>query len=156
MDYRAYMAQAIEEAKMAAAEGEVPVGAVLAAGDKIIAVAHNLTECRQNPLAHAELLAIDRAKELLGQKYLTECTLFVTMEPCPMCAGAIVLARLARVVYGCPDSRFGACGSVFNIAEHKMSPYKPQVIGGIMEEECRALLQEFFKRKRNCTPSTLS
>lgn len=148
MDYRAYMAEAIVEAGLAAAAGEVPVGAVLTLDEQIIARAHNLTEWQQNPLAHAELLAIKQAQRLLGQKYLTDCTLFVSMEPCPMCAGAIILARLGRVVYGCPDSRFGACGSVFNLAEHKMSPHKPQLVGGICEEECRALLQDFFQRRR--------
>lgn len=148
MDYRTYMQEAIAEAKAAAAAGEVPVGAILVAEDKIIVRAGNLTESDNTAMAHAELIAIRRAEDLLGRKNLGGCTLFVTMEPCPMCAGAIILARVGRVVFGCPDSRFGACGSVFNLPAHPMAPYRPQVIGGICEDECKQLLQQFFLAQR--------
>lgn len=148
VDLRAYMALACELARQAAADGEVPVGALLVRGDEVIATAANATEAGGCAVEHAELLAIKAACAKLGQKYLTDCTLFVTMEPCPMCAGAIILARVGRVVFGCPDSRFGAMGSVFNPAWHSLSPHRPEVIGGVCEDECRALLQEFFKARR--------
>lgn len=148
MEHRAYMAQALDIAAAAAAAGEVPVGAVVVQGDKVIAACANRIEQTGDALAHAEVLAIKAAAAKLGQKFLTDCTLYVTMEPCPMCAGAIILARVGQVVFGCPDSRFGACGSAFNLGWHKTAPYRPQVIGGIMEDECRALLQNFFKAIR--------
>lgn len=155
MDYRTYMEMAYAEAKTAAKLGEVPVGAVIVCGGEVIATAHNRTEQGGDSLAHAEILAIRAAEEHLGSKYLSDCVLFVTMEPCPMCAGAIILARLGTVVFGCPDSRFGAMGSVFNLAWHKLSPSRPEVIGGVMEGECRVLLQDFFKEKRNSGTSAL-
>lgn len=152
MNYRVYMERAYALAKGAADDGEVPVGAVIvragADGYEIIAEAANRTEQGVNSLAHAEILAINAATAKLGQKYLSDCTLFVTMEPCPMCAGAIILSRVGTVVFGCPDSRFGAMGSVFNPAWHKLSPHRPEVVGGIMEEECRAILQDFFRQRR--------
>lgn len=148
VDLRAHMARACELARQAAAAGEVPVGALIVRGDEVIATAANTTEAATDALGHAEVLAIKAASEKLGQKYLTDCTLFVTMEPCPMCAGAIILARVGRVVFGCPDSRFGAMGSVFNPAWHSLSPHRPEVIGGICEAECRSLLQEFFRERR--------
>lgn len=156
MDLRTYMAMACDLAAGAAAAGEVPVGALVVRGDEVIATAANATEVGVDALEHAEMLAIRAACAKLGQKYLTDCTLFVTMEPCPMCAGAIILARVGRVVFGCPDSRFGAMGSVFNPAWHKFAPHRPEVIGGIMEAECRALLQEFFRQKRNSGTSAVS
>lgn len=148
MDLRAYMAMCCDLARAAAAAGEVPVGALVLRGDEVVATAANRTEAGVCAVEHAELLAIRAACDTLGQKYLTDCTLFVTMEPCPMCAGAIILARVGRVVFGCPDSRLGALGSVFNPASHRMSPHHPEVIGGIMEDECRALLQNFFQARR--------
>lgn len=152
MDYRFYMQRAIELARQAAVYGEVPVGALLVRHtggvDEVVAEAANRTEELKSPLAHAELLALGEAQKKLGQRYLADCTLVVTMEPCPMCAGALILARVGQVVYGCPDSRWGACGSVFNIPEHTASPCKPQLVGGICEEECRAVLQEFFRQRR--------
>lgn len=148
MQFTDYMNEALQLAKQAAAVGEVPVGAVIVKGDEIVARAHNMTEARQDPLAHAEMLVITAAKERLQSRFLSDCTLFVTMEPCPMCAGAIVLARVGRLVYGCPDSRFGACGSAFNVPEYQDALYKPEIIGGICEAECAALLQEFFRSCR--------
>lgn len=149
------MAQAHRLAQQAAAAGEVPVGALIVRGDEVVAAAANATEAGSNALLHAEMLVIRAASEKLGQKYLTDCTLFVTMEPCPMCAGAIILARVGRVVFGCPDSRFGAMGSVFNPAWHSLSPHRPEIVGGIMEDECRALLQEFFRQRRNSGTSVV-
>lgn len=152
MNYRHYMERAYFLAKSAADSDEVPVGAVIvhhsAVGDEVVAETFNQIEQESDTLAHAEVLAIHAAAAKLGRKYLTDCTLFVTMEPCPMCAGAIILARVGTVVFGCPDSRLGAMGSVFNPAWHKFSPHRPEVIGGVMEGECRELLQDFFRRKR--------
>jgi tRNA(adenine34) deaminase len=148
MDYGKYMRRALALAKQAAAVGEVPVGAVLVCGGEIVAEAVNSTEAQGSALAHAELLVLQSAAVKLGRRYFSDCTLFVTMEPCPMCAGAIVLARVGTVVYGCPDSRWGGCGSIFNVPEHKQSGFKPQLVGGVCEEECRELLQMFFRQRR--------
>ncbi len=142
MDYRAYMQQALEMAKEAAAAGEVPVGAVIVCGEEVIAAAANSTEVAGQPLAHAEIKAIELAQQNLGRRYLADCTLFVTMEPCPMCAGAIVLSRVGRVVFGCADSRWGACGSLYHVTP------VDKTVGGICEDECREVLQQFFRLRR--------
>lgn len=148
MQLTGYMNKALQLARQAAAAGEVPVGALIVKDGEIIVCAYNLTEARQSSLAHAEMLVIESAQSILQSRFLTDCTLFVTMEPCPMCAWAIVLARVGRVVYGCPDSRFGACGSAFNVPAYQNALFKPEVIGGICEAECAALLQEFFRMRR--------
>ncbi len=144
-----YMRQALTLAKEAAAAGEVPVGALIVSSGEVIAAARNRVEELQDPLAHAEMLAIRAAKAALGSRYLTDCTLVVTLEPCPMCAGAIMLARVGRLVFGCPDGRLGACGSAFNVPAYRDALYKPEVIGGVCEDECRALLKEFFRARRD-------
>ena len=155
MDLRYYMSLALEQAASAAAAGEVPVGAALlvpTAGEPRLFCAANATEAQNSSLAHAELLVLHQAAQACRRRYFENATLFVTMEPCPACAGAIVLARVGRVVYGCPDSRWGACGSIFNVPEHPASGFRPQLIGGVMEEECRSLLQSFFRDiRRNNT-----
>ena len=138
-----FMRRALVEAEAARDEGEIPVGAVVVAGDRIIARAHNLTETLGDVTAHAEMQAITSAANQLGGKYLTDCTLYVTVEPCPMCAGAIGWAQIPRIVYGAPDEKRGY---------HKFAPNvfhpKATAIGGVLEEECRTLMQEFFKKRR--------
>ena len=138
-----YMGEALREARKAEAEGEIPVGAVVVAGDNIIARAHNQTEMLHDVTAHAEILAITAAAEHLGAKYLTGCTLFVTLEPCVMCAGALGWSQLERIVYGAGDEKRG-----FERMGHGMLHPKTEVTGGIRAEECAALVKEFFKKKR--------
>ena len=141
------MQAALEEARAAAALGEVPVGAVVAKDGEIIARAHNLRESGKNAIYHAELLAIDAACKALGGWRLWQCELFVTLEPCPMCAGAILNARIARVYYGARDSAFGACGGVTNLFMEQF-PNRPALVGGILAEECQAVLADFFNGLR--------
>lgn len=137
------MQRALDEARQALREGEIPIGAVVVCKDRIIARAHNLTETLCDVTAHAEMQAITSAANLLGGKYLTDCTLYVTVEPCTMCAGAIGWAQLPRIVYGCADEKRG----FHAYAPHAMHP-KATITGGILEEECRQLMQEFFRQKR--------
>ena len=138
-----FMGEALREARKAEAEGEIPVGAVVVCNDTVIARAHNQTEMLHDVTAHAEMLAITAAAEHLGAKYLTGCTLFVTLEPCVMCAGALGWSQLARIVYGAADERRG-----FERLGHAMLHPKTEVTGGIRAEECAALVKEFFKHKR--------
>ena len=138
-----YMERALEEARAAFDAGEVPVGAVVVCRGRVIARAHNLTETLTDVTAHAEMQAITMAANELGGKYLTDCTLYVTVEPCPMCAGAIGWAQLPRIVYGAPDEKRG----FRRYAPNVLHP-KAECIGGVLEDECRELIQEFFKRKR--------
>lgn len=138
-----FMAKAIQEAKAAFAAGEIPVGAVITCRGRIISRAHNLTETLCDVTAHAEMQAITSAANHLGGKYLTDCTLYVTVEPCTMCAGAIGWAQITRLVYGAADEKRG-----FHIyAPNSLHP-KTTVTQGVMEEECRQLMQDFFKNKR--------
>lgn len=138
-----YMQRALDEARKAEAKGEIPIGAIVVCKDRIIARAHNLTETLCDVTAHAEMQAITMAANELGGKYLTECTLYVTVEPCPMCAGAIGWAQVPRVVYGAPDEKRG----FRRFAPDVLHP-KATVTGGVLEEECRELMQQFFKNKR--------
>ena len=138
-----FMRKALAEAQAAFEEGEIPVGAVVVCQGRIISRAHNLTETLTDVTAHAEMQAITAAANALGGKYLTDCTLYVTVEPCPMCAGAIGWAQIPRVVYGASDEKRG-----FNkFAPNVLHP-KATVTSGILEEECRALMQDFFKSRR--------
>lgn len=139
---------ALEEAKKAAAEGEVPVGAVIARGGEVIARAHNLREQSGDPTAHAEVLAIRAAAKALGQRRLNDCTLYVTLEPCPMCAGAIVMACIGTCYFGAKDKRQGCAESVFALTQEPAFYHKTPCIGGLLEEPCAALLEEFFANKR--------
>jgi len=143
-----FMKEAIRQAKMAAGADEVPVGAVIVYDRKIIARAHNQIETLKDPTAHAEMIAITQATNFLHRKWLQECTLYVTIEPCSMCAGALVLARIARVCFGAQDPKTGACGSVINIANHKALNHQIEISGGVLADESAALLGEFFKNKR--------
>ena len=138
-----YMKQALQEAKCAFEEDEIPVGAVIVCGDRIIARAHNLTERLSDVTAHAEVQAITAASEYLGGKYLNDCTLYVTVEPCIMCAGALGWSQIGRVVYGAGDEKRG----FQRFAPQALHP-KTQLVSGVMEEECAALMKEFFQRKR--------
>lgn len=138
-----YMKQALEEARKAFSEDEIPIGAVIECQGRIIARCHNLTEHLTDVTAHAEMQAITTASEYLGGKYLTECTLYVTVEPCIMCAGALGWSQIKRIVYGCADEKRG----YQRFAPEALHP-KTQVTRGILETECAQLMQDFFKRKR--------
>ena len=138
-----YMRKALAEAQQAFDKGEIPIGAVVVCRDHIVARAHNLTETLHDVTAHAEMQAITAAANELGGKYLTDCTLYVTVEPCVMCAGALGWSQMSRIVYGCRDEKRGY--SVY--APHALHP-RCNITAGILEEECRQLMQDFFKEKR--------
>jgi tRNA(adenine34) deaminase len=140
-----YMLEAIKEAKKAEEKAEVPIGAVLVLDGEIIARAHNLRETNQNALAHAELLAIDEACRKLGTWRLENATLYVTLEPCPMCAGAVILSRIHRVVYGAKDPKGGCAGTFMNLPEDERFNHRSEVTSGVLEKECSELLTNFFK-----------
>ncbi len=138
-----YMQQALREARAAAAEGEVPIGAVIVSGDRVIARAHNQTELLHDTTAHAEMLAFTAASEAIGAKYLTDCTLYVTVEPCPMCAGAAGWTQVSRIVYGASDPKRG-----YSLLKGNILHPRTEVVAGVMAEECEALMKDFFKKKR--------
>lgn len=142
-----FMNIAIEQAKIAASELEVPVGAVIVRNGEVISVGRNRRETGKNALAHAELEAIDLACKKLGGWRLWECEMFVTLEPCPMCTGAIINSRLRRLVFGASDGKAGSCGSVINLFDLPYN-HKPEVVSGFMAEECSAMLSDFFSRLR--------
>ena len=142
------MQEALKEAKQAFAEEEVPVGAVIVHQGKIIARGHNQIERLKDPTAHAEIIAITSAANYLGTKWLNEASLYVTIEPCSMCAGALVLARIKNLYFGASDPKTGACGSVINIVNHKKLNHRLKVASGILQEECSDILKDFFKKKR--------
>ena len=142
------MGAALEEAARAAALGEVPVGAVVARNGEIIAAAHNTRETEKNALHHAELLAIDAACKKLGGWRLWQCELFVTLEPCPMCAGAMVMAKLGACIFGASDERQGCCGSVYALTRDPSFYWRFSSTGGLLAEESQALLNTFFARRR--------
>jgi tRNA(adenine34) deaminase len=142
------MRAAFEQARMATAHDDVPIGCVIAFGDRIIGVGRNERELRQDPTAHAETVALRQAAAELGSWRLLDTTLFVTLEPCAMCAGAIVLARVPRVIFGAADSKAGACGSVLDVTGEPRLNHRPRVEGGLLEQECGELLREFFAARR--------
>lgn len=143
-----WMRKALDQAIQAYDHGEVPVGAVIIHQDRVIAEAGNQRETLNDPTAHAEMIAITQAAEVLGSWRLLDCTLYVTLEPCPMCAGAIVQARLPFVVYGTPDPKAGACDSMFQITSDLRLNHQSAVLGGIMRDDCKAILQQFFREQR--------
>ena len=149
-----FMRLALREAEAALAEDEVPIGAVIVqdspdgGNHRVIASAHNQREQLRDPTAHAEMIAITQAAGVLGDWRLENCTMYVTLEPCPMCAGAIVLARLPMVVYGCTDPKAGACDTLYHITNDPRLNHRAQVVGGVLAEECAAILSEFFAGKR--------
>lgn len=143
------MMQALHQAELAMEKNEVPVGAVVVHKERIVGKGYNQVELMNDPTAHAEMIALSAACNTLQNKYLKECTLYVTLEPCPMCAGAIVWSKLGRVVFGAIDEQAGSCGSIFNIAANKKLNHQTEIIQGILEEESQKLLRTFFKNKRN-------
>ncbi len=143
-----YMRLALQQAQQAAEEGEVPIGAVIVHGDQLVAAAHNQREQLHDPTAHAEMIAITQAAEALGSWRLIDCTLYVTLEPCPMCAGAIVQARIPWVVYGAADPKAGAVDTLFRLLNDARLNHQAQVVSGILAGPCGALLTEFFRRQR--------
>jgi tRNA(adenine34) deaminase len=147
-NHETYMREAIAEAKKAEAIGEVPIGAVIVLDDKIIARAHNLRESNQSSIAHAEILAIDEACKSLGTWRLDGAVLYVTLEPCPMCAGALMLSRVEKVVYGASDPKGGCAGTFMNLLQDNRFNHQSEVVSGVLEEECGQLLSNFFRRLR--------
>ncbi len=144
-----HMALALEEAEAAAAEDEVPVGAVIVSLERgVIGRAHNQRETLRDPTAHAEMIAITQAAQALGSWRLEQCVLYVTLEPCPMCAGAIVLARLPLLVYGATDLKAGACATLYRITSDPRLNHRAQVVGGVLAERCANVLSDFFAAKR--------
>ncbi len=143
-----YMKKAIAQAKKAVANGDVPIGCVIVYEDKIIARGYNKRNLKKTTLAHAELLAIEKASRVMGDWRLEGCTMYVTLEPCQMCAGAIVQARMDRIVIGCMNSKAGCAGSVYNLLEEPRFNHQVEVIRGVLSEECGAILSEFFRALR--------
>ncbi|AXO90972.1 tRNA-specific adenosine deaminase [Bacillus anthracis] len=143
-----FMQLAIEEAKKAEAIQEVPIGAVIVLNGEVISAAHNLRETEQRSIAHAELLVIDEACKKLGTWRLEDATLYVTLEPCPMCAGGIVLSRVKRVVYGAGDPKGGCAGTLMNLLTDERFNHQCEVVAGVLEEECGTLLTNFFRELR--------
>lgn len=148
MDHTFFMKEAIREAQKAKDIEEVPIGAVIVRGEEIIARAYNLRETIQLSNAHAEMIAIQKANEVVGSWRLEACTLYVTLEPCPMCAGAIVQSRIPRVVYGASDPKGGCCGTIYNLLDEPRFNHQCEVIAGVLEDECGQLLSDFFKSLR--------
>ena len=143
-----FMGQALVEARKAFEEDEVPVGAIIVHEDKVIAKAHNQNETLKDPTAHAEMIAMTQAAAYLERRRLSGCTMYCTIEPCPMCAGALVLARIDRLVYGALDDKSGACGSLYDIVQDKRLNHRVSTTKGVLEKQCRDIIQRFFKEKR--------
>jgi tRNA(adenine34) deaminase len=143
-----FMGEALRQAQKARRADETPIGAVIAREGQIIARAFNQVETLKDATAHAEMLAITQAESAVGDWRLTDCDLYVTKEPCPMCAGAIVHARLRRVIFGCPDPKGGGAGGLFNIVQNPALNHQCELTGGVMLDECRGILREFFAGKR--------
>ena len=144
-----FMKAAIDQAHIALENGDVPIGAVIVHQNQIIAKGLNLRHKLNDPTAHAEIIALTAAAEYIGNWRLHGCSIYVTLEPCCMCAGAMVLARLDRLVYGCDDPKAGACGSLYNIVQDERLNHRLEITKGILAEDCAKLLQDFFKKKRN-------
>jgi tRNA(adenine34) deaminase len=143
-----FLKEALKEAKTARKKGEVPVGAVIVLKNRIIGRGHNKSIVLNDPTAHAEIIALRAASKKAGNYRLNGAKLYATMEPCPMCAGALIWARVSEIVFGAFDKKAGACGSLFNIADNKKLNHRIRITGGVMEKECRSLIQKFFRRKR--------
>lgn len=146
--YETYMLEALKEASLAALEDEVPVGCVIVKDDKIIAKAHNQRDKTNNPLGHAETLVIKKASELLNDWQLVDTELYVTIEPCLMCAGAIIQSRIKKVIYGAPDFKGGAFGGSINVLNAENINHRPEVVKGVLESECSKIIKDYFKSKR--------
>ncbi|MFA6808669.1 MAG: tRNA adenosine(34) deaminase TadA [Eubacteriales bacterium] len=148
MQHEDWMRLALDQAQKAYIIDEVPIGAVIVYKNDIISVSYNEKEKLQDPTAHAEILAIRRAAKKIGHWRLTDCLLYVTLEPCPMCAGAIIQSRLKGLIYGASDTKGGAVGSVMNVLNNNIWNHKVEVTAGIMEKECAQILKDYFKQKR--------
>jgi tRNA(adenine34) deaminase len=148
MFHEQYMRIAVDEAKIAQENGDVPIGAVIVHNNQIIGKAYNQREQLKDPTAHAEIIALTQAAAALQSWRLTGCTMYVTLEPCPMCAGALVLARIDRLVYGCDDPKTGACKSLYNIVQDERLNHRLEVTTGVLADECSKLLQDFFQHRR--------
>jgi tRNA(adenine34) deaminase len=146
-----FMGEALRQARRALDADEVPIGAVITHGGKIIARAFNQVETLKDATAHAEMLAITQAESAIGDWRLNECELYVTKEPCPMCAGALVHARMGRVIFGCPDPRGGAAGGLINLLQHPSLNHRCEITDGVRLDECREILRQFFLEKRSAT-----
>src|SRR5437870_6300337 len=144
-----FMHEALRLAAKARTAEEVPVGAVVVREEKIVSRAYNQVELLKDATAHAEMLALTAAEAALGDWRLTECDLYVTKEPCPMCAGAIIHTRIRRVIFGCSDIRAGAAGTVMNLLQHKALNHRCEISSGVLQNECAAHLQDFFRRRRH-------
>ncbi len=140
---------ALQQAAIAVENQDVPIGAVIIYENKVIAKAYNQRELLTDPTAHAEIIALTQAAEYIGSWRLTGCTMYVTLEPCPMCAGALVLARIDRLVYGGDDPKTGACGSLYNIVQDERLNHQLKVASGVLADECKQQLQNFFEQRRN-------
>ncbi len=149
-----YMRIALGEGRMAYEKGEIPIGAVLVHGGCIIATGHNEREGNHDATAHAEMVVIRKACEQLKRWRLTGCTLYVTIEPCPMCAGAIINSRIDRVVYGSPDYKGGAVESLFNVLTHHGLNHEPEILSGVLNQECSEMMKSFFQERRKLRRST--
>jgi tRNA(adenine34) deaminase len=143
-----YMKSAIDAAMIAEENGDVPIGAVIVHQNQIIAKAYNQREQLNDPTAHAEIIALTQAAAALESWRLNGCTIYVTLEPCPMCAGALVLARIDRLVFGCADPKTGACGSLYNIVQDSRLNHRLEIQSGVLADECSALLTKFFEKRR--------
>lgn len=146
--YEGFMREALNEAKKACALGEVPIGAVIVKDNEIIARGHNLREKDQSPILHAEIIAIHRAALMLGSWRLTGCEIYVTIEPCPMCAGAMIQARLDRLIFGAKDPKSGCTGSLYNLVEDPRFNHRLELVSGILKDECSQIIRDFFQEKR--------
>jgi tRNA(adenine34) deaminase len=144
-----FMAIAIEQAQIAEENGDVPIGAVIVYKNQIIGKAYNQREQLKDPTAHAEIIALTQAAAFLESWRLLGCTIYVTLEPCTMCAGALVLGRLDRLVYGCDDPKAGACGSLYNIVQDERLNHRLEITSGVLADECSKLLQDFFQQRRS-------
>ena len=144
-----FMEMALKEARKAKEIGEVPIGAVIVKNGEVIARGYNKRESLKNPLAHAEILAIDEASKILDSWRLLDCTMYVTIEPCAMCAGAIVNSRIERLVIGAMDPKMGACGSVVDLVRHEKFNHRVELVSGVLEEECSGIMKDFFRELRN-------
>lgn len=143
------MKLAIDQAFIAADNGDVPVGTVIVFEGIVIAKAHNQRQLLNDPTAHAEIIALTQAAEAVGNWRLNGCTIYVTLEPCPMCAGALVMARIDRLVFGCEDPKAGACGSLYNIVQDQRLNHNMEITSGVLETECGQVLSDFFKTRRD-------
>jgi tRNA(adenine34) deaminase len=144
-----FMRAALREAAAAEEAGDVPIGAVIVKDGQLIGKAHNQRELLQDPTAHAEMIALTQAAEKVGSWRLEGCTIYVTLEPCPMCAGALVMGRVVRLVYGCDDPKAGACGTLYDIVRDARLNHRLEVRKGVLAEECSSILTTFFRKKRN-------